>query len=167
MTTSPFSRAIPLAFPKVNRTKPWRTSSRLASRTSRRRSGSSIASAGRLLRPQLVFRNTHVEEANCVGGRAYAARDGGGRGYRGLSRLPMFHDGRDLPPRKTGFSGFHDGRDLPPRKTGNSAPDNIMPRPYLPTANACRSAFLGPETPSKWNGSSEVPRAKSHRLPGK
>src|SRR5437588_12964418 len=100
MTTSSFSREIPLAFPKVNRTKPLRTGSRLAGRTSRRRSGSSIASAGRLLRPQREFRNPRVEEVNCVGGRADAARDGGGRGYRWLSRLPMFHDGRDNPPGK-------------------------------------------------------------------
>src|SRR5579864_5448199 len=116
MTTSPSLREMPLALPKVKSTSPLRTSSRLASKTARRRSGRSIASAGRQVRVQPSWLKARAGE------RVYAAREEViSRHADARSDLPRIHDGYDVPGRFTEY-----------------ARDNTMARATLPTANACR-----------------------------
>src|SRR5260370_6647463 len=80
---------MPLALPKVYETNPWRTSSRLASKTARRRSGSSIASSVTLLRAQFRWQKVYIGE------RIDEARDGVDRNSAGRYDSPDIH-GPDL-----------------------------------------------------------------------
>ena len=77
MTTSPSFLEMPLVLPNVKSTSPVRTNSRLASKTSRRRSGSSIVSAAWLRSVQPASMKVYAEElvdtASRLAGRVSAA----------------------------------------------------------------------------------------------